>query len=639
MYTYTLGGKNGKKVSLQESSDRVVVRTRNARPLTEAVFSDEGKEALENFNVEAEFPEADITILKPKAEKAAPSLRDRTRNTLKTEPELRFAGRVLEDVESKKPVVYTENIFIKFFDNIKADTCEKIIEGENLVIKQKLDFAKNSYFVGAPENTGLQVFEIAEKLLSKKEVELCHPELIRKKSLKTIHPNQWHLAPATINGVQVMANVKADRAHQLAQGNSVTIAVIDDGVDIDHTEFNFPGKVVDSRDVTFSTNDPRPKFADEKHGTACAGVAAAAGVNASGVAPKAKLMPIRLRANLGSIEEANAFKWAVDHGADIISCSWGPEDGDWSDPNDPTHTIRVDLPDSTRLAIDDAVTRGRGGKGCIIFFAAGNGNEDVRFDGYASYRNVIAVAACNDTNKRSVYSDFGDAVWCAFPSSDFGFAPFSHPNPLTNGIFTTDRKGTPGYSQGDYTNSFGGTSSACPGAAGTAALMLSANADLTVQQVRTIIKETSEKIDTINGQYDAQGHSKFYGYGRLDAEKAVQRAIALKTAAVVGRIRIISALVDPAGNDIGNEKISLLNTTANSVDLSGWAIEVKGKRLPLTVTLSGGEARTISLDGSSARLTNTGATINLLNINQQIEHTVTYLKKQVKKGETIQFLN
>jgi hypothetical protein len=639
MYTYTLGGKNGKKVALQESSDRVVVRTRNARPLTEAVFSNEGKETLDYFNVEAEFPEADITILKTKEEKAEPSLRDRARSTLKNEPELRFAGRVLEDVESKKPVLYTENIFIKFYDNIKADTCEKIISEHKLVIKQKLDFAKNSYFVGAPENTGLQVFEIAGKLLAKKEVELCHPELIRKKSLKAFHPGQWHLMAATINGIQVNANVKADRAHQMTLGDGVTIAVIDDGVDIDHSEFNLPGKVIDSRDVTFNSNDPRPKFSSEKHGTACAGVAAAAGVNASGVAPKAKLMPIRLSSNLGSIAEANAFKWAVDHGADIISCSWGPEDGDWFDLADPTHTIPVDLPDSTRLAIDDAVTRGRNGKGCIIFFAAGNGNEDVRFDGYASYANVIAVAACNDTNKRSVYSDFGDAVWCAFPSSDQGFAAFNHPNPVTSGIFTTDRRGLSGYAGGDYTNTFGGTSSACPGAAGTAALILSANNDLTWQQVKNIIKQTCEKIDTANGQYDAQGHSKFYGHGRIDAEKAVQRAIALKTAAAVGRIRIISALVDPAGEDQGNEKISLLNTTANSVDLSGWFIEVKGKRQQLTVTLSGGEARTISLDGSSARLTNTGATINLLNVNQQVEHTVTYLKKQVKKGVTIQFLN
>ena len=81
---------------------------------------------------------------------------------------------------------------------------------------------------------------------------------------------------------------------------------------------------------------------------------------ASGVAPDAKLMPIRL-GSIGSISEAKAFKWAADNGADVISCSWGPEDGKWFDPNDPLHTEPVSLRASTRDAIDYAVTNGRGG--------------------------------------------------------------------------------------------------------------------------------------------------------------------------------------------------------------------------------------------------------------------------------------
>ena len=118
-------------------------------------------------------------------------------------------------------------------------------------------------------------------------------------------------------------------------------------------------------------------------------------------------------------------------------------------------------------------------------------------DGYASYAKVIAVAACNDRGRRSVYSDFGNAVWCAFPSSDFGHAPFNQPDPLTPGIWTTDRHGAGGYNvgqvadgdaAGDYTNSFGGTSSACPGAAGVAALVLSVNPALTWQGVRDVLQ-------------------------------------------------------------------------------------------------------------------------------------------------------
>ena len=84
MYTYTFGGKNGKKNTLKESKNRVVVRTKNARTLNNAVYSNEGKEVLKKFDIEIEFPEADITILKTK-ESVTDSLdlRDNARKTLK----------------------------------------------------------------------------------------------------------------------------------------------------------------------------------------------------------------------------------------------------------------------------------------------------------------------------------------------------------------------------------------------------------------------------------------------------------------------------------------------------------------------------------------------------------------------------
>ena len=531
MYTYTLGGKKGKKYVLQESKDMVAVRTRNSRDLKNAIISEKGKKALKDFELVLEFPEADISVFQAKdSVRDKLAVRNKAKKALKNEPELRFAGRVLVEPDSKTLVLYTENIFIKFHDHIETGLCENILAENGLKIKQKPDYARNTYFVGAPENTGLRIFALAESLLGRKEVELCHPELIRKRSLKKIHPMQWHLKVTTINGVSVNANVKAERAHKLSTGENIIIALIDDGFDIDHPEFSKPGKVVHSRDVSSGSNDPRPKNSYNNHGTACAGVAAASGIKASGVAPDCSLMPVRLSSNLGSMAEAAAFKWATDHGADIISCSWGPEDGNWSDPDDPVHSTEVGLPDSTRLAMDYAVTQGRNGKGCIITFAAGNGNEDCKFDGYASYDKVMAVSACNDTGKRCVYSDYGECVWCAFPSSDFGYSPFNHPEPVTAGIYTTDRLGRAGYNtEGDYTDDFGGTSSSCPGVAGTVALMLSANPELTWMQVREIIKETSDKIDKAAGKYDSKGHSIYYGYGRVNAEKAVKRALELKS--------------------------------------------------------------------------------------------------------------
>jgi subtilisin-like proprotein convertase family protein len=194
------------------------------------------------------------------------------------------------------------------------------------------------------------------------------------------------------------------------------------------------------------------------------------------------------------------------------------------------------IADNIRLAIDYAVERGRGGKGCVVLFAAGNGNESVDNDGYASYPKVLAVAASNDRSRRSVYSDFGRAVWLSFPSNDFGWPQEGRPEPLTTGIWTTDRTGQAGYNpnpetgavEGDaglkYTNRFGGTSSACPGAAGVAALVLARNPELSWQEVREILRRACERIDPQGGQYDAQGHSPFYGWGRVNAATAVTLA-------------------------------------------------------------------------------------------------------------------
>lgn len=522
MPSVTYGGSGGQQVELEVDPDLLVVRTLSRRSLRSGPVAAPEAAVVDQLDLVAAYPEAGVEVYRRQEESPGVS---EMKSSLAGAPDIEFAGRVLVDPVSRRPVLYTENLFVKFDDDLLDDECRQHLTDEGLTVRRKVDYATNAYVASAPEGTGQEVFAIAERLLAREDVELCHPELIREQGRRSLPATQWHLHPTVIAGQTIDASANVDAAHTTTRGAGIVIAVIDDGVDIDHEELASAGKIVAPRDVTSNDNDPRPARSDDAHGTACAGVACADGrFRASGVAPDARLMPIRFTSALGSQAEADAFAWAADHGADVISCSWGPMDGRWFDPADPTHNQVVPLPDSTRLAIDHAATTGRGGKGCVVLFAAGNGNEPVANDGYASYANVLAVAACNDRGRRSVYSDTGPAVFCAFPSNDVGWPGGNHPAPLTSGIFTIDPSGPRGDALGGYRDDFGGTSSACPGAAGVAALVLSARPELTRLEVGDILARSCVRIDPGNGAYDATGRSPWYGYGRLDAAEAVRLA-------------------------------------------------------------------------------------------------------------------
>lgn len=542
MPTVHYGLKTEPSFTLKPAPDLIAVRTRSGSSMSRSggPVPLPSSADLADATLVASYPEAKVEVWRVPATKGGRSV-DSRKAALRANADVRFAGSVLVDPASGEPVLYTENLFVKFSDRADPDDCLAALLEHGLAVKQMVDYATNAWFVQAPEGTGQRVFDIAQALLARSDVEYCHPELIRPRVRKGIGSQQWHLRRSTIGGTVVDASANVEAALALTQGAGITIAVIDDGVDIDHPEFAGAGKIVAPRDATEQTDDPRPKDLfgtgrdnGDNHGTCCAGVACAGGLGgASGVAPQARLMPIRLASGLGSQREADAFKWAVDHGADVISCSWGPPDGRWWDLGDPRHQQRFALPASTKLALDFATNHGRGGKGCVVLFAAGNGNESVDLDGYASYERVVAVAACNDRGRRSVYSDFGNAVWCAFPSNDFEHAPFNHPAPLTPGIFTADRRGRDGYNPGraefgdptgTYTNDFGGTSSATPGAAGVAALILATNPLLTWQEVKDVLRRACDRIDPAGGAYNAAGRSQQYGFGRLNALTAVQLA-------------------------------------------------------------------------------------------------------------------
>ena len=243
---------------------------------------------------------------------------------------------------------------------------------------------------------------------------------------------------------------------------------------------------------------------------------------AAGAAPGCQLIIARTPDYMGVSDEARMFQWAADSGADVISCSWGPVDG--TGATDP-------LPTPTRVAIRYCLTAGRVGKGIPIFWAAGNGSESVSADGYASNPDVMAIAACTAADSPAAYSDRGREIFACAPSSGGLGQP---------AIYTTDRRDSAGYNpgnvlrgdtEGNYTNSFGGTSAAAPLAAGIAALVLSANPNLTAAQVRICCARPPTELVALRIT-DGGGHSDRLGYGRLNAAKAV--AAARQAASSVG---------------------------------------------------------------------------------------------------------
>ncbi len=100
-------------------------------------------------------------------------------------------------------------------------------------------------------------------------------------------------------------------------------------------------------------------------------------------------------------------------------------------------------------------------------------------------------------------------------------------------------------------------------------------------------------------------------------------------------IRIVAALVNPPGGDVGHEKVGLLNVSPKPVDIDGWMIADRNKRQELIPNqmLSPGEFSYIPLSGQGAQLSNKGGIITLLDPQGLKIHGVSYTKQQAKKAE------
>ena len=463
-------------------------------------------------------------------------------NTLKT---LQKSGNLFPAYRKKEGGrVYVSNrIFVKIPGKPNTANAEKWCEKHGMKLIKQYKYVPEWYLVSVEENP----IKKAAALVDSKIVKQAEPDFfihLQKRAYipnDTLFSNQWHLHNDGTNSqltgsdhahvAEAWEVLKAFRGN--IGGKGVKLAIIDDGFDLDHEDME--GQFLDGYD--FRGNDSDPSYENvgwsadyyDMHGTCCAGVAAAKADNGKGVAgacPECKLIPIRIDLSSSSVSLSSigldAFEWAADAGADIMSNSWGPADNYGAE----------DMSQTLKDLVSNLATTGRNGKGILILFAAGNGNESIDAsntkDGFAGNPNVFAIGATKADGKRCSYSDYGNSLDFMVPSSDYN----SNYTKQYDGIWTIDNMGKDGYntgkaslgdSQGNYTNDFSGTSSACPLAAGITGLVLSANPDLTRDEVYQIYIETSDKVGGVS--YDTNGFNTKYGYGRINACEAVKKAL------------------------------------------------------------------------------------------------------------------
>ncbi|MEG4321911.1 S8 family serine peptidase, partial [Microcoleus sp. Aus8_D3] len=231
----------------------------------------------------------------------------------------------------------------------------------------------------------------------------------------TLFQQQWTLQNTGQSGGTPGADANVTKAWDTAKGKGVVIGIVDDGLQHTHPDLQDRYRADLSRDFNEITNgvydkDPMPN-ANQGHGTAAAGVAAATGNNnlgISGVAPEASLAGLRLLA--GPVNDrliADALSY-LNNEIDIYNNSWKPTQSFGSSP-------------LSEYVIEQGATQNRNGLGTNYVFGAGNDQKsggNVNYNDFANSRHAIAVAAIDDKGKQTTYSEPGASVLVSAYSSN-----------------------------------------------------------------------------------------------------------------------------------------------------------------------------------------------------------------------------
>ncbi|MDF3294076.1 S8 family serine peptidase [Streptomyces silvisoli] len=260
--------------------------------------------------------------------------------------------------------------------------------------------------------------------------------------------------------------MQADSMWKVSSGQGVTVAVVDSGVDPSAPELQ--GQLVPGEDL----NDGKAGETEDRtgHGTEMAALIAGTGAGGGiqGLAPRAKILPLRYNVKAPSMDTApRGIRYAVDHGARIINMSFGIE-------------LPGEIP-GLREAIDYADR-----KGVLMFASSGNaGDKDNVITAPASMAGVVAVGAVDKSLTVTKWSNHGSELALAAPGDDI-------PMRCANGE---------GYC------SSGGTSQATALASASAALVWSAHPGWTGNQVLRAL------IETAGRPTEGKVPSEYVGYG------------------------------------------------------------------------------------------------------------------------------
>jgi subtilisin family serine protease len=273
-----------------------------------------------------------------------------------------------------------------------------------------------------------------------------------------------------------LQTIGAPAAWNVATGSGVTVAILDSGIDASHPDL--APQLVPGWNFYDNNSNTSDVYG---HGTKVAGVVAALGNNSmgvAGVAYNARLMPIRVTDTSGyaSISAlANGLTYAADHGARVANMSFAVQS-------------YASVISAAQYFMN---------KGGVVMNSAGNYGT---LDSTGASNALVSVSATTSSDTLASWSSFGPYVDLSAPGVS---------------IWTTTKGG--GY------GAVSGTSFSSPLTAAVAALVMSANPSLAPSQVVNLLESTAVDLG-------ATGDDNSFGYGRVDAAKAVAAANSTVTA-------------------------------------------------------------------------------------------------------------